>query len=1243
MNQGSNNYAAPFGNLATGSTISNLTVANSNFTADKWVAGLTCKNSGTITNCTVGAKFVLSNSVNQQYYGGIVGYNYGASPVSGCLCYSTDVTSNLNFFKILIGRSYNNGDVVTNNYYRPVGNYGHGAPEASTTHVRAVSGIPSGVTSPHLCVSHGGYGYFLANTTITLTAPAHKIFTSDFSASGTGSSYTLSGDKTTATVTIATSDVTVNATVIFGPDFIENSDGSYTIKNANGWSVFCDLLEENAKGYFDGKTMTLGNSIGTAQNPVTRMAGSDGHDFTGTFNGNKKTLTVGYSGASYVAPFRYVDGATIQNLVVEGTISSSSSRAAGVIGETGSTGTTATSHITNCVSSSTISGGNYTGGFSIGGNVEIEGCVFCGKINGSSLSGGFVGYSNSTLKIKNSLFAPQSGSSISGGTFYYNGDAGTLTNCYYTPSPSGGWGAAQGKAARSVTAGDQYVTTCTVSPTGNSTDTYDLSGITAYNDGIVRDDTFYYGNGDHVSLTLAHSGRVGYTFNSYAPSAGTLNGTTLTMPNADVTIGCTWTANTYAVTLDGQGATASGTTEVTATYDAAMPAITVPTRTGYTFGGYYTATNGGGTKYYNADGTSARTCDITADTKFYAKWTPIDYTIIKGSSLENLNYTAHYEFAQITQGALSFVCTSGTEAKVTGCDPSTTLVTIPATVSNNDGTYNVTAIDATAFSSCTSLLVVILESDTPPTLGSGAFSACTALYAIGVPAGTAETYKAKWSDYAEKIYAIDGTCGTNVYYAYNSTTKTLNIFGTGAMADYPDNNRLWNGYRKDITTIVIGNGVATIGDNVFRGFTSLKSITIPTSVTSIGYAAFSGCTGQTSIEIPASVKFINYGAFSGCTGLESISVAAGNTIYDSRDNCNAIIETESNTLITGCKTTVIPASVRRIDYDAFYGCTSLESFEIPASVTEINNFAFYGCTSLSSVTIYALRLDHYGSRAFDNNADSRKIYVFENRVNTYKSGWSNYASDIKAITDINLKDAADNSSLIAAASGNSLNVTLQGRTLWKDGDWNTLCLPFDVSTTSGPLSGDNVEAMVLDGDESGLQGTTLTLNFDNAPATIPAGTPFIIRWGTPQNNLGTSFTDPVFSGVTVSDATNRDVNFTGGSFKGTYASITYDDEDPSILFLGTENTLYWPKPSGDNKPTIGAQRAYFELDDPEAPVRQFVLNFGEDGETQGITTTDSTDSTDKAGAWYTLDGMRLDEKPTKKGLYIMNGKKVVVH
>ncbi|MBR6189964.1 MAG: leucine-rich repeat protein [Prevotella sp.] len=127
---------------------------------------------------------------------------------------------------------------------------------------------------------------------------------------------------------------------------------------------------------------------------------------------------------------------------------------------------------------------------------------------------------------------------------------------------------------------------------------------------------------------------------------------------------------------------------------------------------------------------------------------------------------------------------------------------------------------------------------------------------------------------------------------------------------------------------------------------------------------------------------------------------------------------------------------------------------------------------------------------------------------------------------------------------------------------------------------------------------------------------------------------PTFKGVTITAPTPQPVTFTGGSFKGTYQSITFTDEDQSILFLGAGNTLYYPE-SGAK---IGAQRAYFNLGTAHA--RQFVLNF--DGEAQGITTTDYTDLTDSAGAWYTLDGVRLDGKPTKKGLYIYGGKKVVV-
>ncbi|MBR4273874.1 MAG: hypothetical protein IKQ30_13680, partial [Bacteroidales bacterium] len=307
-------------------------------------------------------------------------------------------------------------------------------------------------------------------------------------------------------------------------------DGSaehpYIISTADGWNVFCDCLNDNDTwNRFSGKTVKLGADI-----TVTRMAGSDKHDFCGTFDGDGKTLTVNYANTgnnTMTAPFSYVDGATIQNLIVGGTISGTAYRAAGIIGET----VNATSHITNCVSNVDISSGRYTGGFSIGGNVEIEGCVFNGKINGTDRSGGFIGYSNSAQVIKNSLFAPQDGSSINGGTFYYNGGVDVApVNSYYTLA----LGTAQGKATHTVAADD--VTIEAVALTGTATQ-YDVSGITAYSDGgLQRDGNLYYGSGDQLSLTLSNTGAPqGYQY-AYTASAGTLDGTTLTMPDADVTI-----------------------------------------------------------------------------------------------------------------------------------------------------------------------------------------------------------------------------------------------------------------------------------------------------------------------------------------------------------------------------------------------------------------------------------------------------------------------------------------------------------------------------------------------------------------------------------------------------------------------------------------------------------------------------------------------------------------------------------
>ena len=120
----------------------------------------------------------------------------------------------------------------------------------------------------------------------------------------------------------------------------------------------------------------------------------------------------------------------------------------------------------------------------------------------------------------------------------------------------------------------------------------------------------------------------------------------------------------------------------------------------------------------------------------------------------------------------------------------------------------------------------------------------------------------------------------------------------------------------------------------------MTSIVIPSSVTKIDEYAFEGCTGLTSVVIPSSVTEIGGSAFEGCSGLTSIVVEEGNKVYDSRENSNAIIGTETNKLLFGCQSTVIPSSVTEIGYDAFRGYTGLTSIVIPSSVTKIGGWAF---------------------------------------------------------------------------------------------------------------------------------------------------------------------------------------------------------------------------------------------------------------------------------------------------------------
>lgn len=163
------------------------------------------------------------------------------------------------------------------------------------------------------------------------------------------------------------------------------------------------------------------------------------------------------------------------------------------------------------------------------------------------------------------------------------------------------------------------------------------------------------------------------------------------------------------------------------------------------------------------------------------------------------------------------------------------------------------------------------------------------------------------------------------------------------ISDYAFSGCTW------LTSIEIPNSVTEIGKGAFFGCSGLTSIEIPDSVTKIGESAFIDCTGLTSIEIPDSVTLIGNVALCGCTGLEGIEVSDNNQNYCSVNNC--CLTNDGETLIFGCKTSIIPDSVTKISAHAFDGCTELRTIEIPDSVTDIDDLAFIGCTGLEKIEV----------------------------------------------------------------------------------------------------------------------------------------------------------------------------------------------------------------------------------------------------------------------------------------------------
>ena len=393
-------------------------------------------------------------------------------------------------------------------------------------------------------------------------------------------------------------------------------------------------------------------------------------------------------------------------------------------------------------------------------------------------------------------------------------------------------------------------------------------------------------------------------------------------------------------------------------------------------------------------------------------------------------------------------------------------ITIPASIYFTDlGTFNVTSIGHDAFNNCTGLTEVHLPKSLK-TIRYSAFERCTGLTSVYFNEGLAEIGDAafRYCSNLTTLYvpnsvnrigdlAFSGTPWYNnqpdgivyagkVAYTYKGNMPQgiavqiqEGTVGIGSFA-------FWN--CTGMTSLTIPNSLTTIGFSAFSGCSGLKSVNLPNSIVSIDGLAFFECTGLTSLTIPSSVTSIGDNAFGKCWDLTSITVDNGNPYYDSRDNSNAIIQTENDILILGCKNTVIPSSVTGIgdrafsqcdylssiiipngvefiDGYAFWGCSGLTSIEIPNSVTSIGSSAFSGCTNLTSFKTKSKTPPLiYGSVFDEELMNSCTLYVPANSKTLYESAavWSEFE---------NIEEYYDTDDLEIISSGycgNSITYTI---------------------------------------------------------------------------------------------------------------------------------------------------------------------------------------------------------------------------
>ena len=1077
----------------------------------------------------------------------------------------------------LIGRYLNNMSAY-DNYYHDKG----GVPVGITaTPLYMVTGAPSGVTlaATNATLTHGDTPYFASGATTTLTVDDADKSIIAFTATGAASSE-VATDKKSATITLASSDVTVSATLqtVSGTSsdgltwsLTQDNSGNYTVLTISGTGAMktyghttdgtTTTWRTDAPWGWQLTSVTIGNgvtSIGNfafigCQSLATATIGNS----VATIGENAFDHCDAMTSVTLPASVTSLNQGAFKNCVGLQRIDIQHDGAVSLAGNVFQNDN-ALLHIV--FPSIAAEQANTTGNWS--GFASKRRAKFGNQHFGVTTEGGTAAYAIATADdLRNLAAAVNAGNNGSGKTFRQTADIDLSSGGNFTPIGTGG-----SKIFKGAYDGGDYT----------------ISGLTV--------------NGSYSYSTV---GLFGYV------SSGTVRNVILVSPTVTIT---TDAESIFVGTIAGEcvNATIENCHVINPTVSVAVNGI-IEGSIGALIGGLVS------NPY-----TSISTTPNTVTNCYYYGGNLIDdighkdyasiVTNVSAAHLVNLGNNVTIQTAMADD--LGFSCDSDND----GTPENYWRQGAELTLGNSLG-------EAPEYYALNYATTAGTINGSTLTVGNADATVSAAIRSDGQPHSITYMKADGTTDQADAI-ALDGYETAIEDYSTYNVHLAAGTYYVGHDISYV-NKIVLDG---DIT-LILGNG---------------KTMTLASDVTGIHGGAIDLTIYGQSLD-PATAGTLRY------DGTSNLGIYVGDYTQHSGNvslicsSYNGVYALEASTVtLNGGKLTITANSTNAKAIKASMTVT-ITGGQLDATATGTNAVGILTSSSHGDITLGWTNADDYihASSYKVNQSGTVKIADGQSLYNGSEvlSGTITDMSKLNGKTlrpykTITLADAADNSSTIREWNGSVAEVTLQGRTLYKDGNWNTLCLPFDVALAGSTLEGATLMELDTEGTYNGKQtglanDGTLYLYFKTA-TSIEAGKPYIIKWAS-----GSNIENPVFTGVTIDNTASTEVAFTGGTFKGTYSPIVWDTENKSILFVGTNNTLYWPTAGGH----VNACRAYFDLG--SASAREFVMNFDGENEVTSLPQPLQKEGS-QADAWYTLDGRKLNGKPTTKGLYIHNGKKVII-